>query len=170
MSLVVETGTASATSEAYASVAYGDTYHAGNGNTAWAALSNDLKEQALRRATIFMGQYYRLLWKGYRVLSTQALDWPRYEVEIPDLGVPNTIAHDTVPNLVVQANAELALIASTTDLNPALTQQVLSKQVGPIKVVYDQSSPQAKRFPAVYDILKPLLSISSGANMKLVRM
>jgi hypothetical protein len=169
MSLIVETGTASSTSEAYASVAYCDTYHASVGNSLWATLQTVEKEQALRRATNFLGQYYRLIWKGSRVLSTQALDWPRYNVQVPDLGVFNCIASDVVPDLVVRANAELALIAASGDLNPPTSQQVLSKQIGPIKVVYDSSSPQAKRYPAVYDILKPLLYAGSGANVSLRR-
>lgn len=169
MALIVETGTASATSEAFASVAYCDTYHTNMGNAAWALLSTANKETALRRATMFMQQFYRLQWKGTRVLSTQALDWPRYDVQVPDLGYLNVIYPDTVPDLVVRANAELALIASTETLNPNLTQATLSKQVGPIKVNYDQNSPQAKRYVFITDILRPLLGSSSATNYKLRR-
>lgn len=169
MTLIVETGTASSTSEAFASVAYCDTYHANMGNAAWALLSTANKETALRRATMFMQQCYRLQWKGTRVLSTQALDWPRYGVEVPDLGYLNAIYPDTVPDLVVRANAELALLASAAALNPDLSQAVLSVQVGPIKKTYDQNSPQAKRYVAVTDMLRPLLGSSSATNYKLQR-
>lgn len=170
MSLIVETGTASASSEAYASVAYCDAYHDAIGNSLWATLQTIEKEQALRRATMFMGQYYRLQWKGSRVNETQALDWPRYNVTVPDLGVFNVIMPDTVPNLVVQANAEMALLAAAGPLNPDQTQNVISKQVGPLKIVYDSNSPQGKKYVAIDDILKPLLgSSANGVNFKLRR-
>jgi hypothetical protein len=169
MALIVETGTASSTSEAYASVAFTDAYHEKIGNTLWAALSTVEKEQALRRATMFMGQFYRLQWKGLRVSSTQALDWPRYSVQLPDLDVYNVVVPDVVPLLVQNANAELALLAIAGPLNPNLTQGVESVQVGPIKKVYDKSSPQGVRYTAISDILRPLLESSNGMSVKLRR-
>lgn len=169
MSLIVETGTAGADSESYASVTYSDTYHDNRGNTLWATLLIIEKEQALRRAASFMCQSYRMQWKGYRVDANQALDWPRYNVSVPDLGFDNLIYPDTVPNLVINANCELALLAAAGDLNPTIGQNVLSKQVGPIKIVYDSTSAQGKQYVAVMDILRPLLQIASGSNMKLRR-
>lgn len=169
MSLIVETGTASATSEAFASVAYCDTYHDKIGNILWSTLTTTDKESALRRATKFMQQFYRMQWKGTRVLSTQALDWPRYDVQVPDLGYLNVIYPDTVPDLVVQANAELALLAAGGDLNPNLSQAVTSVTVGPIKKTYDPTSPQQKRYVFITDILRPLLQSPSSANVKLRR-
>lgn len=169
MALIVETGTADSTSEAYASVAFADAYHAAIGNNLWSALQLVEKEQALRRATMFMGQYYRSQWKGLRVSYTQALDWPRYGVQLADLGPYDVIMPDVVPLLVQNANAELALIASAGPLNPNLTQSVESVQVGPIKKVYDKSSPQGVRYIAISDILRPLLHSSNGAFVKLRR-
>lgn len=168
MSLIVETGTASATSESYASVAFADTYHSNAGNTLWSTLLTVEKEQALRRATMFLCQVYRLQWKGSRVNETQALDWPRYNVQVPDLGVFNVIMPDTVPTIVQQANAELALSAASENLNPVVSQNVVSKQVGPLKIVYDSSSPQGKRYSSVGEILRPLLT-SVGASVRLRR-
>lgn len=170
MTLIVETGTASSTSECYASVAYCDNYHSNIGNSLWATLLTVEKEQALRRAAMFMCQFYRLAWKGMRVNSTQALDWPRYGVQIPDLGVYNIVYPDNVPFLVQNANCELALTAAAGPLNPDRTQNVISKQVGPLKVVYDLGSPQAKQYAAVQDMLRPLLtSVASGVNVSLRR-
>lgn len=169
MSLIVETGTASADSEAYASVVYCDTYHANLGNTLWATLLNVEKEQALRRAATFMCQSYRMRWKGYRVNSTQALDWPRYNVVVPDLGMANVIEPTDVPAMVLQANAQLALIAAAGDLNPSQSQSVLSKQIGPIKIVYDSASPQGKKYVSVEDILRPLFAVSASVNYPLRR-
>ena len=78
MSLIVEDGTGRADAESYASVSVADAYHTARGNTAWAALATTaLKEAALRKATDYLGQTYGLRWKGYRMTTTQALDWPR---------------------------------------------------------------------------------------------
>jgi hypothetical protein len=170
MSLIVETGTASSTSEAYATVSYADTYHAAMGNTLWATLQTAEKEQALRRAATFMCQVYRMQWKGVRVNSTQALDWPRYNVQRPDLGVYNVVDPATVPIEVQQANAELALNAASEDLNPVRTQGIISKEVGPLKVVYDPNSPSGKQYSKIGMILLPLLDVgANGANVKLRR-
>lgn len=170
MSLIVETGSADATAEAYASVAFCDTYHSNMGNAAWAALSEAEKEQALRRATSFMLQRYRPQWRGYRVNETQALDWPRYNVTIYDLPGANLVASDIVPDLVQKANAEYALLASVGDLNPVQTQAVISKTVGPIKIAYDPGSSVAPKYPAIDAMLKPLINgISGGFNLSLRR-
>lgn len=169
MSLIVETGTASSASEAYASVAFCDTYHANNGNTLWATLQTAEKEQAIRRATLFMCQTYRMQWKGSRVNMNQALDWPRYAVQVPDLGVYNVIYPTVIPVIVQQANAELALTAAYGNLNPDNAQNIISKEVGPLKIVYDANSPQSKRYQAVGNLLQPLLSYVSGGGVKLKR-
>jgi hypothetical protein len=83
MALVVEDGTARADAESYCSVAAADTYHANRGNTVWAALTQTVKEQCLRKATDYM-VVYRNAWDGYRKTTTQALDWPRFMVPIKD--------------------------------------------------------------------------------------
>jgi hypothetical protein len=85
MALIVETGQAGSTSESFASVADADLYHSNRGNTAWAAIaSTALKEAALRKATDYMEQSYRLRWLGYRHTEAQALSWPRDEVQRSD--------------------------------------------------------------------------------------
>jgi hypothetical protein len=170
MSLIVETGTASASSEAYASVTFADAYHLSIGNAAWALLATSRKEECLRISASYMCQEYRLQWKGVRVSASQSLDWPRYYVELPDSAVYAIIDPATVPIAVQQANAELALIASTEVLNPNRTQSMVSKQVGPIKVVYDSTSPTSKRYSAVDAMLQVYLANSSGGmNHKLRR-
>lgn len=170
MSIIVEDGTGMATAESYVSVADASTYHSNRGNTAWASLTSDaVREQCLRKATDYMLQNYRSAWKGVRVNSTQALDWPRYNVYTDDqvLGahyVPNRflIASNIVPVEVKNACAELALKAATADLNPDLDQQVLSETVGPISTTYSASSPQQKRYRAIDMMLRVL--IEGNAN------
>jgi hypothetical protein len=167
MSLIVEDGTIVPGAESYISVADASTYHTARGNTAWAALATDaLREAALRRATDYMRQAYRSRWQGYKVNEDQALDWPRYDVEVEGYAVDS----DIVPTEIKNACAELALRASAADLNPDLTQGVLSEQVGSIQVTYDKASPQFTRHRAIDAILSPYLKAGGGGcSMGLIR-
>lgn len=172
MALIVEDGSGVAGAESLCSVATADTYHSNRSNAAWALLTIAVKESSLRKATDYMVQVYSMQWKGYRVSSTQALDWPRDVVDLPAnmssgasyYYVPN----DEVPQAVQFACAELALKASTDDLLADLDQQVRSETIGPISTEYDNTSPQYKRYSAVYAMLKPYLVGGSGM-MRLVR-
>ncbi len=112
MALITEDGSGKADAESFASVADADAWHAARGNAAWAALTAGEKEINLRKATDYMQQSYRSAWAGQRVTSTQALDWPRYDVPLKDL--PGSYyPSDTVPAEVRNACIMLALKAST---------------------------------------------------------
>ena len=156
-----------ATAESYCTVADASNYHTVRGNTAWAALTTDaLREAALRRATDYMRQAYRSRWQGYKVNEDQALDWPRYDVEVEGYAVDS----DIVPTEIKNACAELALKASAAELNPDLTQGVLSEQVGSIQVTYDKASPQFTRYRAIDALLSPYLKAGGGGcSMGLIR-
>lgn len=172
MSLIVEDGTALSTAESYASVAECDLYLANNGIAIWAPMLTVEKEQALRRATHFMLQTYRIQWKGQRVTATQSLDWPRWNVQLPDLfGTVNAyVPYNQIPVTLKNANCELALLAAAGDLNVTLTQNIVSKEVGPLKVVYDKDSPPQKRYVFVNQMLSIYLTgRSSGAMSRLGR-
>lgn len=166
MSLIVEDGSGLSNSESYISVADASTYHANRGNAAWAALTVPAQEQALRQATDYMLQVYRDRWTGYRrvVNPMQALDWPRYGVEVDHFPVLYTI----VPADVANACAELALKASTGALAPDLTQGVIRKKVGPIETEYNRGTPQYTRYRAIELRLAPYLQ-SSGSFARLAR-
>lgn len=168
MALTVETGTGSATAESYISVADASTYHSNRGNAAWAALSTDaIREQCLRKATDYMVAAFRDRWQGERVLETQALDWPRNAVTVEGY----LLDSDSIPETIKRACAELALKAATADLQPDLTQGVLSESVGAISVTYDKGSPQATRYAFINAMLAPFFKAgaSSGVTMGLVR-
>ena len=167
MALEVEDGTGKSTAESYISVADASTYHTARGNAAWAALATDaLREAALRRATDYMRQAYRSRWQGYKVNEDQALDWPRYDVEVEGYAVDS----DIVPTEVKNVCAELALRASAAELNPDLTQGVLSEQVGSIQVTYDKASPQFTRYRAIDAIISPYLKAGGGGcSMGVIR-
>ncbi len=164
MALIVEDGTGLSTAESYVSVAAADTRQTALGNTNWATLTTAEKEEALRRATVHMGQAYRTRWTGMRAHSTQALDWPRYDVCVDGYSVLSTI----VPADIANACADLALKAAAGDLAPDLTRAVIRKKIGPLETEYDRNSPQATRYRAIDMALSPYLT-GSGAMARLVR-
>lgn len=176
MALVVETGSGSATAESYISVTDATTYHSDRGNAAWAALASDtVREQLLRKATEYMLQVYRQAWKGVRMTSTQALDWPRGYVYLEPVitganqEFPNLVADNIVPTEVKRACAELALKANSGPLAPDLTQGKKKVKVGPLETEYDQYSPQTKRYRSIDLMLAPFLVSTGGVNVRLVR-
>lgn len=174
MALIVEDGSVVAGAESYISVADASTYHAAQGNTAWAAIANDtLREGYLRKATGYMVQAYRMRWAGYRFTSTQSLDWPRSYVPIPDAvsgygSFEAMVAPNIVPTEVKNACAELALKAASAELFADLSQGVVSKQVGPIKIEYDRYSPRSIKYSAIDAMLRPYFR-SGSASSPLIR-
>lgn len=158
MALVVEDGTGMDDAEAYITVADADTYFSGRGNTAWAALGTPAKEAALRLGADYMEATYSQRWKGDRVSETQALSWPRDDVEVNGFDVDN----DAVPLAVARANAELAVRASAGDLLADQSAQVKQEVVGPISVTYQDSARQSVRYAIVDGMLAPYLSGSAN--------
>lgn len=165
MSLIVEDGTGLPDAEAYISVADASTYLAARGYTAWAALAEAAQEAALRKGADYMGQAYGTRWQGERVSSTQALDWPRTGV----VAYGFDVASDSVPAAVANANAELALRASTGTLSADKGQDVKRKKVDVIEVEYMDYSTSGTTYTAVDGMLAPFLNGSGGAFRKVVR-
>lgn len=149
--------------ESLCSVAHADTYHAARGAAAWAALTTEAKEQALRRATDHMGAYSGR-WKGERASSGQVLDWPRAGVVVDGY----EIDWETVPAAIANACAVLALKASTAELAPDLGPQKQSVSVGPISTTYASGARQTLKFQAVDNMLAPYLG-GGANNVMLVR-
>lgn len=168
MALIVETGAIIAGAESYVSVADATTFHSARGNSGWAELTTAQMEESLRRATDYMRQAYRERWKGFRVSSSQPLDWPRANCTVEDGPYANTVATNTVPQEVKDACAVLALDASAANLAPNLEQGVASETVGPLSVAYNQNSPQHTRYRAVDMLLSPYIT-GGGVMSKLRR-
>lgn len=173
--LVVETGAGVASADSYGTLAQLDAYHVQRGNTAWAALTEHLKEVAARKAADYMLQAYRDAWKGTRMTATQGLDWPRgFVYTTPYLhgavgAYPYLVADDIVPTEVFRAFAELAFKASTAELNPDLAKDIVSQTVGPISTTYAASSPQQKRYRSIDMMLRPYLASQSSVNVAVGR-
>ncbi|MBT2326118.1 hypothetical protein J7E62_27700 [Variovorax paradoxus] len=154
MAIVVESGAGLSNAESYVSVADATTYHAARGNAAWGLLASDtIREQLLRKAVDYMTQAYGQRWKGERINSTQALDWPRYDVVANGYYVPS----DSVPLGVAHACAELALRAATVSLAPDVTRLKKRVKVGPIETEYEPGSSALPRFTAVDNMLAAYL-------------
>jgi hypothetical protein len=174
MALVTETGTGSATSESFCSVADATTYHANRGNAAWALLTTAVMEQSLRKATDFMEGRYRARWKGYKGSATQALTWPRAFVYAEPFyagaigAYPFLIASNIVPVEVKNACASLALRASTATLLADQSRTKKSVTIGPITTVYDDYSGQATTFAEI-DAMIAIYLKNSGNQIQMVR-
>jgi len=159
MAFVVETGAGLSNSNSYASVASADSYFADRGEASWAALTTTAKEQALVKATDYLEQTYRQSWKGFRVLSTQALSWPRLEVVVDNFPV----AANIVPTAVARACMEMAIRASAgEDLIADLGQQVIREKVDVIETTYAEFGSLSARYPAVNRLVLPYLSSSTS--------
>lgn len=174
MTIVVETGSGSATAESFISVTDADTYHSNRGNAAWAVLTTAVKEQSLRKATDFMEGRYRARWKGYKNSATQALTWPRAFVYLEPfyLGAigsyPFLVASNIVPTEVKNACASLALRASSVTLLADQTRTKKSVTIGPIATVYDDVAGQATIYAEVDAMLAPYLK-THGNQIEMMR-
>ena len=160
MALVVEDGTGKIDSESYISVTDATSYHTLRGNSDWALITD--KEAALRKATDYMLQAYRKLWLGYRVTSTQALDFPRSDIYLYDYSEPVLVSETIVPIEIKNACAELALKTYTDEfLLSDEEQKVIQEIVGPITVKYsDNSTTPTKKYSSINAMLKSFLRTS----------
>lgn len=168
MAIVVEDGTGKTDAESYLSVAEADAYHLARGNSVWAAIATqELKEQALRRALGYLEGRFRSSWKGSRLYQRQALSWPRYGVNVDGF----TLDTDVIPVDLKNAQAELALRTPTADdlLVEDLGQSVTSEKVGPISVTYaDGSTSSVVSYSQVKMMLEQLMAGGSG-QFRIVR-
>lgn len=168
MALIVEDGTGKADAESYISVSDASAYHSARGNTTWATMSSTEMEQAIRRATDYMQQAYRGRWQGFRVTTTQALDWPRQWVPFSDAGSLVYYANNEIPKEVKNACAELAWKAAAGELAPDIEPRVISESVGPISTQYADFGKQSTEYRAIDNLLAQLLN-SGGTFRRIER-
>lgn len=109
--LVVEDGTAKSTANSYASVASGDSYHAGHlYATAWTQEPDARKEKALIWATRLLDEWFE--WEGRKASENQAVQWPRHGAR--DRG-GYVIDSDAIPVALRDATCELARLLLVED-------------------------------------------------------
>lgn len=145
MTLIVEDGTGMVDSESYVSVSDCDAYATNNGLSAWTGVTA-VKEVALRKATRYLDTYYK--WRGARVRTTQALEWPRDGWTWADPAVMRLKA----------ACCELAIKAISADLFADVdAQHVTSVSVGSIsRTLAAPANGGQKRYAAVDALLRDL--------------
>lgn len=181
MTLTTTPGAADA--DSYASLADADSYFSARGVSTWTG-ADDLKEQALRRATSYLDNQYRDRWIGRRATETQALAWPRID-GTRGYGYPlldsdgYDIGSTVVPTQIKRATFEAALLVlSGTDLEPRLERggaiKSIGKGVGPLRkdITYMDGAPAVDRITVLEGLLRGLVTGSPGAtagNFRLVR-
>lgn len=186
MPLIVEDGTGRQDADAYVSVAEADAYFLTR-NAAWAGYTTDAREAAIRFATSWLDDTYLSLWKGFRVLESQALAWPRdnspgytlmwqrgtypkaqgylYDLD----GFP--IMPNTVPRAVKRACMEAAILkAAGVDFAKAATTTAVRKTSRSVdRVSYSEEyeaavSKRDARIQAIDNLLTGLINGKPGAS------
>ena len=170
MTLIVEDGSIVAGAESYISVADAETFLTNRGLSLTGTTAD--KEAALRKATDYMVQVYRMRWQGWKVDQTQALDWPRNSVYVDQtMNYDNTIVAHLVPNNIVpleikRACAEFAYKSQSDELFADQERAVTSERVDKIQVDYDKYSSQTKRYVALEAMLAPFFNTSNNSFMR----
>lgn len=179
MALIIEDGTIVSGADTYISLVDATTYHSSRGNSAWAsAVSDPVREQALRRAADFLDMNFYTRWKGAQIQPlTQARQWPRAGVRVSqeqvyydvppsfyDTQYSGFLAITTIPQKLKDAQCELALRALSGPLAPDLKRggKVSSVTVGPITTVYEQGAPAETVYSLINKLLSPLLKPRSS--------
>lgn len=158
MTITVEDGTVqvSPPANSYVTVAEFQAFHVARNEEVLADADTEQIEAALIKATDYMQQRLRMLWKGSRVDAFQPLEWPRRGVDVPDffdpffrnVNVPVSF-QDTqfIPENVIPVevkNSQIFFASATFDsvgvsnvvLQASLGRTTRSEQVGSLKVEY----------------------------------
>lgn len=165
MAIIVEDGTGRSDAETLISVADADAYFLLRGNVVWAAIATEeVKEQLLRKASDYILGTFGPRWQGVRLLSTQALDWPRVGVISNDWEV----AANTIPFLVANASAELALQANSGELLENTGPSVKREKIGPLETEFNAFESSEIKYTQIDRLLSPFFR-SSGLTVNLIR-
>ena len=154
--------------DSYVSITDADTYWSDRNNPTWSAATTVEKEAAIREATQYIDGYFSFIGQQK---TDNVLAFPRHDVEIKS-GNFAGLYYDsnTIPPQIEQACCELALQALSSRLDEAKDRGGLVKRVkvDVIETEYIDFAPSGKTYKFVANILKPLLSSTTGVK-KLVR-
>ncbi len=165
--IIVESGSIVTGADSYESLANAGAFHVKRGDATWAAATAANREAALRKATTYLDGKYRNRWKGCKVrpvpldgVTTQELEWPRYEVEISGYLFPS----DEIPQRIKDACCELALRALSAPLADDLTAGIKREKVDVIETEYFQGAAPGTTYQIVDQLLSDLLKPSGSAD------
>lgn len=165
MALTIEDGSGVAGANSYIDVAEARAYAAARGLTLPAA--DDEVEALLIKAMDFI-EAYRGDFQGLKTAATNPLQWPRSGVILD--GYP--LAENVIPQVLKDAQAQLAIDAQDMDLMPTGTgREVVMEQVDVIQVQYAEtgnSNPQPI-FTKAEALLKPLFKSSLFGSLRSIR-
>lgn len=162
MAFVVEDGTGLANSNAYVSVAEADAYFVESTNR-WTGTSL-AKQKAIVRATRAVDLLGDGRFKGIKLLSTQALAWPREDAYDSDgyemTGVPQYLKNAVFEAALAELETEGALMPDT-ERTPNF-----ERVEGVVQVAYTEGSYPGTTYRAVSNWLS---KVCTGSGMKVVR-
>jgi len=175
--LTLDSTAGSPTADSYFSLEEATAYFTARGVAAWAGAANDtIREQVARKATSYLDNAYRKLWRGFRTEKAQRLAWPRNGL-IDEDGFE--IAPNEIPRQVKEAAMEAALLVlSGSSLEPVLDRggqiKSISKGVGPLQksITYMDGASNLPRYTVLDGLLSALVKSAPGAssgNVSLVR-
>ena len=159
VTLIVEDGTGIADANSYISEAEYHAYWTDRGNATAIAITGDDLKSLLIKATDYIETVYYGLWKGERLTTTQALEFPRV-IDLVDVGVPVRLK---------KACAELAWKANSGDLLVDVEQRIVKEKVAVIETTYSEYSDQLTQYTTVYNLISEYLENSSTNSQKTVR-
>jgi hypothetical protein len=156
MALTIEDGTLVAGADSYVTVAEAKAYATKRGSAVFAALTDaDIEEYIILAMDYIEG--FRSEFKGEKVSSTQALQWPRQYVYIDDVLISNTTIPAELKNAVIQS----AIEATAETLQPNTGGRTVTKErVDVVEVEYAArgAATDYKVFNKVLKWLNPLLA------------
>lgn len=165
MALTIEDGSGVAGANSYIDVAAARTYAVARGLTLPTA-DGDV-EALLIKAMDFI-EAYRGDFQGIKTAATNPLQWPRTGVTLD--GYP--LAEDVIPQVLKDAQAQLAVEAQKADLMPTGTgREVVMERVDVVQVQYAESgntNPQPI-FTKAEALLKPLFKSGLFGSLRSLR-
>ena len=162
--IIVEDGTGKVDAQSYCSVAFADAYFATRNVTAWALLTQSVKESSLVKATDYLDATYT--WAGSKASSGQSLSWPRLNVVLDGFDV----ASNTIPVRLQNACAELAYRASAAPLTEDQGQRIVKEKVDVLETTYAEHSDPTTRYTIVGRMLAQLLANTASGGMTVVKL
>lgn len=163
--LIVEDGTGVANSNTYVDDAEYVAFAAARGRTIGADAA--IREKELILAMDFI-ESHRQQFQGIKLLSTQALQYPRTPVYIDSFLFPS----DEIPAELKNAQMESAAIVNSESLlKTGTTNNIQKEKVDVIEVTYfNGGSWDSVRMDTVNIFLRPLLNFGSfGSNARVIR-
>ena len=138
--MIVENGTGLPNADSYVSVEFADSYFSARGVSAWVALTQTQKEQALIKGTDFIDSIYQ--WYGKKATTEQSLRFPR--VNLRDYEGQEVVG---VPNCLKQAVCDASMLsANGTELFQTKNENgdVVSETITTLSFTYSKSDKSEK--------------------------